>query len=292
MHSPTIPGDGLYPTFFVAIEPVERSTAENEVVFAWEGVTTSGSGTRAPTLCPGIVWPTGMSISNPSASAAAQSAVPIGRKYVQYSGDGTIAARWPDESEWVEFDDMWDLNTPLIAESCQQWDVYDNSDDETAWLKEAISQIAEDANVDPRFILAIVMQESKGCVRVNVKITTGAGSNPGLMQSAAGIGTCNGEPRDGCTYEAIEQMIRDGTQGVNSSLPGPVNCLVTALAWTRAEDVSRYYKAARLYNSGLYDHILDDLQQGCCTHCYASDVANRLRGWTTLPSSCTFDSQA
>lgn len=49
-----------------------------------------------------------------------------------------------------------------------------------------------------------------------------------------------------------------------------------------------YYRAARLYNSGAID-ASNDLEKGSATHCYASDIANRLMGWTDAQSSCTLD---
>lgn len=49
-----------------------------------------------------------------------------------------------------------------------------------------------------------------------------------------------------------------------------------------------YYRAARLYNSGAIDES-GDLGKGSATHCYASDIANRLVGWTDSESTCTMD---
>ena len=42
--------------------------------------------------------------------------------------------------------------------------------------------------------------------------------------------------------------------------------------------MSRYYKAARIYNSGSIA-ASGKLEDGIATHCYASDIANRLTGW-------------
>lgn len=49
-----------------------------------------------------------------------------------------------------------------------------------------------------------------------------------------------------------------------------------------------YYRAARLYNSGAIDPS-GDLGKGSATHCYASDIANRLLGWVDSDSTCTLD---
>jgi len=51
---------------------------------------------------------------------------------------------------------------------------------------------------------------------------------------------------------------------------------------------AKYYRAARAYNSGAVNPS-GDLGKGCCTHCYASDVANRLTGWVTGDNQCTLD---
>ena len=49
-----------------------------------------------------------------------------------------------------------------------------------------------------------------------------------------------------------------------------------------------YYRAARLYNSGEIDDS-GDLGKGSATHCYVSDIANRLVGWTDSEHGCTLD---
>ncbi len=63
--------------------------------------------------------------------------------------------------------------------SCAQWSVPDDTDAELADMKTAIQAIASTTGVDARMILAVIMQESTGCVRV---ITTEYSVfNPGLM---------------------------------------------------------------------------------------------------------------
>lgn len=49
-----------------------------------------------------------------------------------------------------------------------------------------------------------------------------------------------------------------------------------------------YYRGARHYNSGEVPKN-GVLEEGSATHCYASDIANRLTGWTDAASKCTFD---
>ena len=54
------------------------------------------------------------------------------------------------------------------------------------------------------------------------------------------------------------------------------------------EYAQAYYRASRMYNSGAIDPS-GDLGKGSATHCYSSDMANRLVGWTDSQSGCTLD---
>ena len=167
-----------------------------------------------------------------------------------------------------------------MSSSCTQWGVADNTDDEISEISTAIQSVASSTGIDPRFILAIIMQESNGCVRAP---TTNYGvRNPGLMQSHNGAGTCNDATvSNPCPMSEITQMITDGTAGTSSG-DGLKQCLTES----GTSDVSMYYKAARIYNSGSIDSS-GNLGAGIATHCYASDVANRLIGWASGPSSCS-----
>jgi hypothetical protein len=183
-------------------------------------------------------------------------------------------------NDWVSsFDTMFEANKVIMQSSCTQWDVANNSDDEINEISSSIQTVASSTGIDPRFILAIVMQESNGCVRAP---TTNYGVvNPGLMQSHDGSGSCNnGGVQNPCPASEITQMITDGTAGTSSG-----DGLKQCIAESGATDVSMYYKAARIYNSGSINSN-GNLGAGVATHCYASDVANRLTGWTTAGSTC------
>jgi len=155
-----------------------------------------------------------------------------------------------------------------------------------------IQAVANDTNVDPRFILAIMMQESKGCVRV--QSTFGSQLNPGLMQSHAGINSCAGI--DPCPASTIYGMIQDGVGGTatGDGLAAIMNELQAGDATNElsfGNDTTQtqvYYRAARMYNSGSIDPS-GNLGSGGSTHCYASDIANRLTGWVFAPSACILD---
>ncbi|KAI7199544.1 hypothetical protein KC316_g2122 [Hortaea werneckii] len=231
----------------------------------------------------------------PASAASASSPTATGNgldTYTTFTGNGTVGAGWPEMSEWVDFDYMFAANRANMQASCAAWGVPNDSDEEIADLKTAILDLASSTGVDARFILAIVMQESTGCVRV---ITTQYSHfNPGLMQSHNGTGSCNtnmaaiglpgveseGSVQTPCPYSEIHQMIEDGTAGTSSG-----DGLQQILAAQTNTDVSRFYRAARTYNGGSVDPS-GDLGRGCCTLCYASDVANRLTGWVDAPHTC------
>jgi len=171
-------------------------------------------------------------------------------------------------------------NHGVLTTGCAQFGVAENSEAELSEISSAILKVSSESGIDPRFIFSIVMQESNGCVRAP---TTNYGvRNPGLMQSHNGAGTCNdGSVQNPCPQSEITQMITDGTSGTSSGW-GLVDCI----AHSGASDVSKYYIAARIYNSGSVAPG-GNLGQGGATHCYVSDIANRLVGWASGPSSCT-----
>jgi hypothetical protein len=170
----------------------------------------------------------------------------------------------------------WQLNQILIGAAC------DNTEAETNDIKLAIQKVAASSSVDvdERFILAIIMQESKGCVRV--QSTNNGVQNTGLMQSHDGAGSCNknGVMTTPCPQDEITLMIQDGTAGTSAG-----DGLQQCFAAQSGETAARYYKAARTYNSGSIASS-GNLGQGIATHCYASDIANRLSGWAGDVTEC------
>lgn len=165
--------------------------------------------------------------------------------------------------------------------------VADDSGPEIGAIYNGIQQVAIETNVDHRFILAVIMQESSGCVRAP---TSNFGvRNPGLMQDHDGAATCNSDidpftVQNPCPEQTIIQMIRDGTAGTDAG-----DGLAAVINQAGAFDVSAFYKAARLYNSGSIDPS-GKLEAGGATHCYSSDIANRLVGWVNAPHNCGLDS--
>ncbi|KAL7905246.1 hypothetical protein GGI35DRAFT_483742 [Trichoderma velutinum] len=205
----------------------------------------------------------------------------IADKYTYYQGDGSAAAGWPSQDSWGSWDELWDANVPLMQQSCvwNGW-VGDDSDSEIQDIANAIKSTAKSTGVDERFILAIMMQESKGCVRVPT--TNNGVTNPGLMQSHNGAGSCFGISP--CPSSTISLMINDGVAGTSEG-PGLQHLLSQAQGQVHNDGSQAYYAASRLYNSGSADYTNLDNGLGS-TACYASDVANRLTGWTLATSAC------
>lgn len=208
--------------------------------------------------------------------------------YKQYNGNGSVAQGWPPKTSWISFMDMFNNSKWILQQSCNQYGFADDSAAETTSIYNAIETVAAATFVDHRLILAVMLQESGGCVRVPT--TNGGVNNPGIMQSHDGPGTCWAKSSAGkvtaqnpCPAATITQMISDGTAGTPTG-DGLAQCLNEA----GTSDVSAYYRAARIYNSGSVDSS-GDLGKGVATHCYASDIANRLTGWVQYPKNCTLD---
>ncbi|RAH68270.1 uncharacterized protein BO66DRAFT_327196, partial [Aspergillus aculeatinus CBS 121060] len=202
--------------------------------------------------------------------------------YTMYTGDGSTSAGWPAQSDCI---DRWSANKATIGKSCAQFGVADNSATETQELYDAIQEVATSSKVDHRFILAVVMQESKGCVRAPT--STYSVSNPGLMQSYKGTGTCNngGSVKNPCPKTEIVQMIKDGAIGTSDADGYGLASLLDKSARTNA---AGFYRAARMYNSGAWSiPSSGNLSGAGATACYASDIANRLTGWVSAATKCT-----
>lgn len=211
--------------------------------------------------------------------------------YVMYTGNGSAAAGWPVEQSWVSFNEMWITNKHIIDRSCDLlYKQPNNNDQESLDLYDAIKQVAHETRVDHRFILAVIMQETKGCVRAASSTAADGTHNPGLLQSYKGNSTCNdsGKVQNPCPAAEILGMVRDGIAGTAAGhgYAEDINAQANVVG---SEVAFAYYRASRLYNSGEID-ASGDLGKAGATHCYASDVANRLMGWTDAQTNCKLDS--
>jgi hypothetical protein len=172
-----------------------------------------------------------------------------------------------------------------MATSCASQGVENNSEEEMNQMKSAILEQAVTTQVDARFILATIMEESTGCVRVNT--TNSPGDliiNPGLMQDHQGTGSCAGIPAP-CPEAQIRQMIIDGTSGTASIANGGDGLQQTLQkAAAFGKDAQAVYIAARIYNSGSFTS--GALEVNAATACYSSDIANLLVGFAGVQSPC------
>lgn len=118
----------------------------------------------------------------------------------------------------------FDANAQLMKTSCTNLGMppgQDTTDQEIGDMYHAIQNAATVTGVDHRFILAVIVQESLGCVRVY--ITFSVHPSPGLMQDHAGAYGCNpsakgvlGQTMHPCPAEQIYGMIQDGVAGTAS----------------------------------------------------------------------------
>ena len=183
-----------------------------------------------------------------------------------------LIARVAHNQRWLtDLYSRWDRNYAVYMSKT------DNSPQETQDIRDAISLVAGSTGVAPEFILVCMIQESNG--RVRVPTTNNGVPNPGLMQSYGALthGSCANVLPGHCTGEMITQMIRDGVAS-NAAGMG----LVDLIARSGAQDVSKYYKATRYYNSGVNSMPPNGDLTGASgsTASYSSDIANRLVGWT------------
>lgn len=248
----------------------------------------SGSGSTSPSISSTQTFISSSQQTNPQgAEVTGDVAVPIvndsdgkgslSDSYTHYTGDGS---KWPSTAVWQSHSDMVRKNNATFGTGCVQ-SPPPNTADETSDVFDAIQDAAEKSKLDHRFILAVVLQESSGCVRAVT--TTGSVPNPGLMQTHNGTGTCNdptlkGKMMQPCPRENIVQMITDGVFGTPTG-----QGLVQAINQANGTGAQKFYQAARLYNSGNYTTLAD---LGAGQACYASNIANRLMGWVHDVPKC------
>lgn len=167
-----------------------------------------------------------------------------------YSGP---ASNFPnDPARWDSWNNLWSRAARQMP----------NTPAQTEWVRQAILHEADVTGMDARFILAVVMQESSGNVRV--WSTNNGVNNPGLMQSHNGVSfSDNGDGG----RASIFQMVKDGCEGTRYG-----DGLIQGLQRSK-----NYFAAGRLYNSGTIDN--NNLSNALgATGPYASDLANRVMG--------------
>ena len=100
-------------------------------------------------------------------------------QYTYYSGDWST---FPQSTAWVSFEDMWKNNLNTLRTSCGTLDEGpDNTEEQIQYIYDAIQDRANASLVDHRFIFAVILQESNGCIHIGQTKSTSGVSNPGLM---------------------------------------------------------------------------------------------------------------
>jgi LysM repeat protein len=183
--------------------------------------------------------------------------------YVRYSGP---SSSFPNPSEWLTFEKLWDVNSRLMSKNVISVDgqQFQDTPAQIQSIASAIQQVSITSGVDPRVILCVIVQESHGNVHVPDTPSPDLIVNTGIMQAHAGSHfDSNNE-----AY-SILRMVQDGTEGAQGE--GLKQCL--------QESGGDCYTAFRRYNSGSVD--VRDLQRAYgATPLYVSDIANRLVGQT------------
>ncbi|KAF2501149.1 hypothetical protein BU16DRAFT_522158 [Lophium mytilinum] len=197
-----------------------------------------------------------------------------------YNCHGTELSDFPSFEEWISFDDMWKINEPILeAVNPEYLDLIPT-------IREKIELVSADSQVDARLILAVIMEESTG--NLNVPCTQGSMTNCGLMQAAGGSVSFN--PKD--PENSIEQMIRDGVQGVGAA-PGLAGYL-NGVSWINNGQFGNPYLAAHIYNAGCAsggDNLAVVEGSGPKSKVYASDISSRLTGWNGERAGCLASAQ-
>lgn len=174
----------------------------------------------------------------------------------------------------------------MKACSDNSWGVSNNSPQETEQLFDAIEHVAQLVLLDRRFILAVLLEETNGCVRMHTDYGADGVRSVGLMRSRGGMGMCNsgalGAPRhvlEPCPERQIQRMVFEGVGGLGDRHGYDGLLGMMKRAETGTGTAADFYRGAWLYNRGP-EASLENLEDGSKTPgSYASNVANRLTGW-------------
>ncbi|KAK4508807.1 hypothetical protein PRZ48_002546 [Zasmidium cellare] len=186
--------------------------------------------------------------------------------YRCYNGD---PKSYPTSSQWLPYSTLWDLNRETIL-SANAGDVYLQH-----YIQVALDQVSAWHDIDPRFLLAILLQESKGDVNVEC---VGPEPRCGILHAYKGSRFDPASPQ-----ASITKMLVEGIKGGAQRGPGLLNLLNGKPKFAYVE-VGDYFAVARAWNSGaVKEGDLDVLPpgkgRGRGEASFVNDVANRLMGW-------------
>ncbi|OJD36795.1 exo-beta-protein [Diplodia corticola] len=218
----------------------------------------------------------GSSSSNSAVTAITSDTTTSGNTGTTSTYTCFTTATFPPLTSWASFATLWTAAAPGIAAANANAAALAGSSSSssgttastlTQTLHAKITAISALTSLDPRLVLATVLQESNG--RLDVPCT--GTSNCGIMQAAPGSASFDAAR----PAASIEQMLRDGVQGVAGSWPdgGP------GLAYWMGV-YGDPWRALRAYNTGSVPDAGDlSATGGWGTASYVVDVANRLVGW-------------
>lgn len=277
-HQVAAPATTVSPLQTIEITPTASSTLATLTVSTAASSANSATGTPArKQFANNVAAANGPAVTNSAAWNGQDSTGPSPTDTYKCYGSGSSnpASVFPATSAWSAFEALYSQNVPLLQESCANLGYSpNNNDQQNGWIHDAIVQVGTDAAVDPRFILAIVMQESLGCLAAGT--TQNGVTNPGLMQSHNGSHWVGNSASAADQQASIVQMIRDGTQGTQYG-----NGLVQEI-----NEWGDVFTAARGYNSGDGGVTTSNLNAGNgATPSYVESVSNRLTGWVFNPGT-------
>lgn len=130
----------------------------------------------APILPRGSTFVQGTGVSFYSSDLSAGAALKAGSDYTCYRGS---ASRFPDIGQWASFDDLWKFQITNALSPIG------DSSAEIQALQSAITSIGQAAQVDPRVILSIILQESTGNLKVGC--TNNGVENCGIVRHTISV---------------------------------------------------------------------------------------------------------
>lgn len=176
-----------------------------------------------------------------------------------------------------------------MISSCAKYGVTGMSATEVRDLKDAIYQAAFLANMYASAILALILQETGGCVRVP---KTSDGLLEGVLRTRVEGGGYNCD-RDtlfegqDCSYDNMKHMVY---RGLFEPDVGFRIAVEKGAALHPHDDYEvRYYWGVRIRKSqGNFHRALPMEKYPEGNPCYVSDFANRMVGWVGSESPCKF----
>jgi hypothetical protein len=113
----------------------------------------SGTGPTSAQVTNAAAFSSGAGTQSPNLNAGATGS----GSYTCYSGG---AQNFPDQSKWVSFADMFNANKQAMTTGCSGLGVQpEDTEEQIGQIYNAILQVSTASLVDPRFGLAIIMQE-------------------------------------------------------------------------------------------------------------------------------------